>query len=219
MMGYGTLYNSLKKDDSWNSPTNLTLLGKLPLSEYKCPRACLDPKDYTMNYIAVIGSGTAWRKDGPVKLSDLPDGGSHAVVAVETVNSGVHWAEPRDLTVEEALDHMKTGKKPSISTAHTSVINVLFADGHVGALPAKMPLSLWKKILEGKMNDLDSLDWDESALDMVDVSVDTPHYEQGEWIIILSFVIWLLSVILLFRRAIKSRPTSMKKDVAGDAIS
>jgi prepilin-type processing-associated H-X9-DG protein len=208
MMEFGRLYNSLTKDEPWNSQTNATFLGKLSFPEYICPSAELDPKDYTTNYVAVIGPGTTWREDGPVKLSALPDGGSHTVMAVETVNSDVHWAEPRDLTVEEALDRMKTGKGLRISTAHPSVINVLFADGHVSTLPSKMPISLWKKILAGEVKDPDNLDVDESAPDMVDVSINTPFtppYEPGEWAILLGIVVWLLSVVLLFRRAIKSR--------------
>ena len=197
----GPLYNSLKKDEPWNSRLNASLLDTVT-SPYLCPSGS---NVYSTNYVAVIGPGTAWRKDGPVKLSDLPDGGSHTVMVVEVANSGVPWAEPRDLTVEEALENMKTGKGLRISSPHPNVINVLFADGKVRPLPLKMPLSMWQKILAGEMKVLDNLNIDQSAPDMVDVSVNPPPYEPAEWTFVLGLVIWLFSLLLLFRRAIKSR--------------
>jgi prepilin-type processing-associated H-X9-DG protein len=198
----GPIYNSLKKDEPWNSQINASLLDTVT-SPYLCPSGS---NVYSTNYVAVIGPGTAWRKDGPVNLSDLPDGGSHTVMVVEVANSGVPWAEPRDLTVEEALENMRTGKGLRISSPHPNVINVLFADGKVRPLPLKMPISMWQKILGGEMKVLDNLNIiDESAPDMVDVSVNPHPYTPGKWVIILCTVVWLLSVILLFRRAIQSR--------------
>ena len=123
------------------------------------PERILMRRIYSTSYMAIIGPGTAWREDGPVKLSDLPDGGSHTVMAVEVVNSGVHWAEPRDLTVDEALEGLKTGKGLRISTAHPGCINILFADGSVRTLPSKMPISVWKKLLAGEITDLDNIEY------------------------------------------------------------
>jgi len=217
------IYNSLKIDEPWNSPHNTKVLSQCKPNYgpsypyYECPSANHKNNDFTTNYIAVIGPGTAWRENGPVKFSDLPDEGSptvmkgsHTVMAVEVVNSGVHWAEPRDLTVEQALERMKTGQGLRISTAHPSVINVLFASGAIRSLPSKMPISVWRKILAGEVKDLDNIadSFDESAPDMVDVSVYAPLYEPGTWIIILGVIVWLLSVVLLFHRAIKSRRKS-----------
>ncbi|MGA2799540.1 MAG: DUF1559 domain-containing protein [Thermoguttaceae bacterium] len=204
MMEYGSIYGSLKIDEPWNSPHNAKVLSQV-LLEYQCPSAHREKNDCFTNYIAIIGAGTAWREDGPVKLSDLPDRGSHTIMAVEVVNSGVHWAEPRDLTVEEALEGLKTGKGLRISTAHPSVINVLFANDMFQSLPTKMPISLWQKLLAGEVKDVNNIEEmiDPSAPDMVNVSV-LPS-EPGKWAIILSIIVWLLSVALLFRRAIKSR--------------
>ncbi len=216
MMEYDNIYKRLKKDELWNSPYNLKLLDQFPRSIYICPSVPRFESDPTTNYMAVIGPGTAWRKDGPVKRSDLPDRGSHTVMAVEVVDSGVHWAEPRDLTVEEALEGLKTGKGLRISTAHPGVINVLFADGSVRCLPAKMPYSTWEKLLAGEVRDFENLgQFDESAPDMVDVTVLQP--EPGKWKFILSAVVWLFSVALLFRRAIKSRqkPAAVEMVSAG----
>jgi Protein of unknown function (DUF1559) len=199
------LYQGIKNDEPWNSPYNIRFLDQLSDSMYKCIGNRISETDKTTNYIAIIGPGTAWRKDGPVKFSDLPDGGSHTIMVLEVANSGVYWAEPRDLTVEEALEGLKTGEGLRISSPHPYLINILFADESVRTLPSKMPISVWKKLLAGEITDLDNIEKtiDPSAPDMVDVSVLPAR--PGKWAIILSTSVWLLSVALLFRRAIKSR--------------
>jgi hypothetical protein len=224
MMGSGKLYESLNQDESWNSPHNAKICGQVSIKEYKCPAADLGDNDCTTNYIAVIGPGTAWRKEGPQKLSDLPDGGSHTVMALETVKSGVHWAEPCDITVEEALKQMKgeqlsiskdeiqnqreTGPGPKISTVHHGCIEVLFADGAVHLLPSLMPLSLWKKLFAGEVKDIDAIEENsyESATDLVDIEIPIqPPPDLKMLIFILSLFVWLFSIVLLFHRAVKSR--------------
>jgi hypothetical protein len=207
MIEYGSLYNSLNKDETWNSSHNAKLINKLCIPEYVCPSDATNTMPCYTNYIAIIGPGTTWRDDGLVKFSDLPDHGSHTVMCIEVANSGVHWAEPRDLTVEEALEGLRTGKGLRISTAHPNCINILFADSSVRTLPSKMPISVWRKLLAGEITDVDNIESmiDPSAPDMVDVSVNVPPYEPNQWLIILSIIVWLLSVALLFRRAIISR--------------
>jgi prepilin-type processing-associated H-X9-DG protein len=203
---------SLKKDESWDSPFNAKILNRIAIAEFNCPSDVGDGNDVMTNYIAIIGPGTAWSEKGPVKLADLPDGGSHTVMVVEVENSGVHWAEPRDLTVDEALERMKTGKGLGISSVHPGIINVLFADGSVRSLRKDMLISTWKKLFDGK-TDVDRIDSEDynSTGDYPNVwttprKVDrTPIPEPKIWPYIFSFVVWLFSVVLLFRRAIKSR--------------
>ena len=212
MLDNDRLYNALNKDEPWNSPHNIKVLSQFPMPEFQCPSAARYVNDYSTNYMAVIGPGTAWREDGPVKFSDLPDNGSHTVMLVEVVNSGVHWAEPRDLTVDEALEGLKTGKGLRISTAHPYSVNILFADGAVQSFPSKMPISLWKKILAGEVKELDNIEdkIDPYAEDMVNVST---YAEPSKWPIILGAIVWLFSIVLLFRRAIKSRRKAVVVEV------
>jgi hypothetical protein len=206
MKEYGSVYDLIKKDEPWNSSCNTQVISRL-LEDYVCPSDYINKIPFPTSYMAVIGPGTAWREDGPVKFSDLPDHGSHTVMAVEVANSGVHWAEPRDLTVDEALENMKTGQGMQISSSHPGVSIVLFADCTVRSLPSKMPISLWKKLLAGEVKDLDNIDKyiNPTASDMVDVYLVPTWQNQQTWIIILNAGIWLISVVLLFRRAIKSR--------------
>jgi len=118
MMEYSALYDSLKKNEPWNSPHNAKLFSQF-IPEYLCPWDNINAYDSTTNYVAIIGPGTAWREDGPVKFSDLSEDGSHTVMVVEVGNSGVHWAEPRELMVDEALERMKTGRDHATSADYT----------------------------------------------------------------------------------------------------
>jgi hypothetical protein len=215
----GGLSNAFNKDEPWNSPHNIKILNQVSLDEYKCYGDIYDKKDMT-SYVAVIGPGTAWRADEPLKLSDLPDGGAHTVSVVEVVNSGVHWAEPRDLTVDEALEGLKTGKGLRISTAHRNCINILFADGAVRSLPSKMPISLWQKILAGEVKDVDNIEKmiNPNAPDMVDVSVNAPSFMPENLKNYLGLIVWALSIVLLFRRAIKSRPKPITAEIVEQSI-
>ncbi|MGA2797664.1 MAG: DUF1559 domain-containing protein [Thermoguttaceae bacterium] len=213
MLGYDKLYNSFEKNEPWNSPHNAKILGHELIKQYYCPSDVREKDDFTTNYVAIIGPGTAWREDGPVKISDLPDGGSHTVLLVEVANSGVHWAEPRDITVDEALNRMKTGKGLGISSGHPSAINILFADGLVVPIRKETPISSWKRLFAGQIKDLDSIDnkTAESAADVPNLSYpprEETHRQISEsifWRYILSFIVWYFSVVLLFRRAVKSR--------------
>jgi hypothetical protein len=213
MLGYDKLYKSFEKDEPWNSPHNAKILGQESIKQYNCTSDVREKDDFTTNYIAIIGPGTVWREDGPIKFSDLPDGGSHTVMLVEVANSGVHWAEPRDFTVDAALERMKTGKGLGLSSGHPSVINILFADGALRCLRKDIPIFLWEKLFAGEIKDVDSIDGEvaESAADVPDLSYPPreefhkPISESIFWHYILSFIVWYFSVVLLFRRAIKSR--------------
>jgi prepilin-type processing-associated H-X9-DG protein len=172
---------------------------------FHCPGTNQKNEMNIINYIAIVGPGTIWRKDGTVKLSDLPDDGWHSVALVEVADSDKHWAEPFTMTVDEILENMKTSKGLRISSYHSGGVNVLFADGVVRYLPPKMPLSLWSKIFAGERIEFDNIEAqiDPNAPDMVDVYVGAPSPKP--WTIILGAIVWLISIGLLFHRAVKSR--------------
>jgi prepilin-type processing-associated H-X9-DG protein len=189
----------LKTREPWNSPHNAEVLKKIPADGFRCPSAKHDGKGFTTNYIAIIGPGTTWRDTGIARFSDMPEGGSHTVMLVEAAMSDKHWVEPFALTVEEVLENMKNGQGVRISSYHTNGVHVLFADGTVRCLPLKMPLSLWRKILDGELptKDLDSIYSliDPNATDMIDLYVG-PSITKTQ-AMILGIIVWLVSIVLL----------------------
>jgi hypothetical protein len=193
-------------DEPWDSSYNNKLLNQILIEGFVCPSAI--NANNGLNYVAIIGPGTAWHKNGTVKLSDLPDGGSHTIMVVEVTDSDVHWAEPRDLTVEEVLEKIKAEQGLLISSDHPSYIQILFANGSVLSFPKDMSISLWEKILKGEFKVIDNIVEMEDEDGLIKVATrNFPHERNSEiWAIVLGTIIWLFSVVLLFHRAIKSRP-------------
>jgi hypothetical protein len=68
-----------------------------------------------------------------------------------------------------------------------------------------MPLSLWRKILNGEIANIDNIEneIDPNAEDMIDVFNESTRYQGLPTL--LAVIVWLASVIWLFYRAWKSR--------------
>jgi hypothetical protein len=208
-MEYDTVYNSLNKDDPWNSPHNVAVLGGLQIAELTCPQTPRKATVFSANYIAITGPGTIWRADGVVKREDLRNA-SLVVAAVECAGSGKHWAEPYTLTAEESLERMTTGKGMRISSGHPDgSVSVAFGDGSVRSLPADMPIALWRKLLMGELKSLDELEqWTNRPGDgtPLNVWINHPPPPPDKWPFFLSVLVWLVSLGLLFYRAWKTNP-------------
>jgi prepilin-type processing-associated H-X9-DG protein len=79
----------------------------------------------------VVGPHTI--SDGPHSRrgSDFTDGTSDSIMLVEVADSGVGWAEPKDLEFDK-IDFKINGKKrPGISSQHSGGANVAMRDGSV----------------------------------------------------------------------------------------
>jgi hypothetical protein len=217
-LGYGSLYDQLQKDEPWDSPHNLGLLNQqiitndgCSIPEYFCPN---DRGKNTANYRAIIGPGTAWNEGKPTELSELPDGGKHTVLILEMLNTGKHWGEPEDITVENLLEQLKTNPRETRFSNHPAGSHVLLADGSVWRVPQEMPLSLWQRLLGGEIKTIDDLNVELAKTNSGSAFVSYNAAEKSSFFKFESNVtslnlyaipVWLLSIILLFRRAIKSR--------------
>jgi hypothetical protein len=201
-------FSKLHLNEPWNSPANTPLLGETPEVFHCIP---YERKCSWTSYVAVSGPGTFWREDRAITPSELPDGGSHTVVLVETADISLHWAKPYSISVEELLENTKNGKGLRISTNHHGRTHALFADGSMRFLPAKMPISLWEKLLAGELTvdqleNIDTMfDSESDSPDMLDTRQPLEINLGNEYIFYLSILVWLLSISLLFRRAVKSR--------------
>jgi hypothetical protein len=203
------LYSSTWQDRMELYPSSIKQTKQTVIKEFQCPSVAHPLHDCSTDYLAIIGPGTIWRSTGTVKLAGLPESGSRTVIFVEAAKSGVNWAEPFNLTAEEVLENTKASKVPRISTYHPRGVNVLFANGAIRTFPAKMPLSIWRKILGGELpaKDLDHIEAliDPHAPDMVNVSMVPAFFEPGMWGISCGVTVWLISVAWLFYRSVKSR--------------
>lgn len=110
-----TLYDQIDHSLAWNDPANGEIVPGTPLSDlehyaYHSPRLpAVESPEWETHYFAIVGEETMWPEGGLASLHDVPDGSSETIMLIEAYGRGVRWCEPRDLTMEEAID-LLTGK-------------------------------------------------------------------------------------------------------------
>jgi hypothetical protein len=116
-------------DERWDAPVNRSV-SLIPVVCY-CNAQTGDPQQQlTTNIVAITGPGTAFDGDRPRRLEEIDD---DTILAIEIVNSDIHWMEPGDLDVRElSHEHLRGPEGDGIY--------VLFADGSVAFVAAEAPL-------------------------------------------------------------------------------
>ncbi len=97
-----------------------------------CPSSYSENMYFT-DYVAVVGPETMWPGTEPTKVAE--DGSDNdKILVIEIVNSDIHWMEPRDLTLEEALDAIQPDKGVGIGSRHPDGIHYVTVGGEVRTL-------------------------------------------------------------------------------------
>lgn len=124
------LFDLYNFDEPWDSPSNRTLGAARP-NCYTCPSdANLGPEE--TNYVMIVGKGTVGGEPNEVvKFSDILDGTSNTIMAIEVAGAGICWMEPRDMTVDEAIAYITNPEANGQEHAHPGGVNAVFADGSV----------------------------------------------------------------------------------------
>ena len=121
---------------SWNNPENAKFLNHYG-SFFQCPTRKesqnREPIGRITDYVAVTGPGTMWPKEGLRGPEDILPG-HQPILIVEWPESDIHWAEPRDVTMEEFLDWFR---KPVKERKRTHRDCILYVDtaSEVGEIP------------------------------------------------------------------------------------
>jgi prepilin-type processing-associated H-X9-DG protein len=133
-MEQASLHEMYDSDVPWDDPNNQLLMGS-PIMAYQCPS---DPSSSgtsslcDTNYVMVVGKGAVGGEPNEaVRISDIRDGTSNTILAIEVGGSGIPWMEPRDVTVEEAVTFITNPSASQFRQVHPGGINVLLADGSV----------------------------------------------------------------------------------------
>lgn len=138
------LYGKFDLHLPWNDPANATA-ARTPLELQQCPSD--HGQGAATSYFAVVGPQTAWPADGMRRMDEITDGTSDTILLMEAPGRGVDWAEPRDLSFDEAVSIL-TDETPLAGGHILNVrglylprrsILVAYADGSTGAL--WLPLS------------------------------------------------------------------------------
>jgi type II secretory pathway pseudopilin PulG len=153
------IYEAYRRDEAWNSPANSTTTSR-SLFIYECPS---DPPVGALasrtNYFAIVDERTVWGAgDAPGTLKDSP---VQTIILIEAAGLSVPWAEPRDLSFDEALAIL-TGKapnqvvhlRPAVSGffqkdyGRTDMgVHIVLADGRIGFAPVPISTELATALL------------------------------------------------------------------------
>ena len=127
-----SLYKQYRFDEPWDSPNNRKV-SDAALHIFQCPSQP-DQKDTETSYMMVIGLHTI--SDGPHgrKVSEITDGTKNTIMLVEVADSGVRWAEPRDLSIDKIRFGSNGDKWQGISSHHPGGAFVSFCDGAISHL-------------------------------------------------------------------------------------
>ncbi len=147
LLGWAPLHRMCDYEQPWNSPHNRKLSEvSLPILMDPRSKGQGDGPDRHTSYVAVIGERTAWPGARGRRIEEITDGLSNTILLIEIHTTHIHWAEPRDLTLDEALDIM-TSNDPDVVGVYArqdffyeyeytvGSRHVVFANGHVRTVP------------------------------------------------------------------------------------
>ena len=212
-----SLYKMYNLNEPWDGPNNKKKLAAIRVPFYECPS---DPNSRRSgapqsNYLAVVGANAAWLGKTARKLNEIGGARSDTVMVAEVADSGIAWTEPRDLSLDalEAADAGDSALTPSSHHGPTSdfffiyeslaCANAAMLDDSVRFLPPgsltpdRLPHLL--EIAGCKQSELDSI-----------ASAYEAH-RRPNWPNIAALAVWVLSVIALLARAVRSRPERINR--------
>jgi hypothetical protein len=117
--------------------------------EHAYPFECLSDdhqKPAFTDYVAVVGPTTMWTGCEPVRPAT--DGSDNdKILVIEVINSGIRWMEPRDLTLEEALNNIQPKKGIGIGSCHGDGIHYVTVGGDIRTLDPHIDRESLRKLL------------------------------------------------------------------------
>lgn len=108
----------------WDAPENQRVAGEMPML-FRSPLADPNQPPNQTNIFtvqdprAVLPPGAVYRK-----FSEVLDGLSNTILAIELPNHSIPWTQPNDLTLPEALQLIRANKQPEL-------VQILMLDGSI----------------------------------------------------------------------------------------
>ena len=129
-----------------NSPGNSQFrLADQTIEEFQCPSATEQGPKVT-NYVAVVGPNTMWPGCAPAKPA-ANGSDNDKILVIEVIHSDILWMEPRDLTLEQALDAVQPKMGVGIGSQHKDGIHYVTVGGEVRTLDRNIDRESLRKLL------------------------------------------------------------------------
>jgi hypothetical protein len=93
-----SIFSKYRFDEAWNGPNNHKLENLIP-NCYSCPGNPASKSKFQSNYYAVTGDGTAFPPNARISRDKLAPLKDTAILFVESSSYGIHWMEPKDLSL------------------------------------------------------------------------------------------------------------------------
>ena len=140
------LFAQTKLDEPWNSPANHSVVNT-PLAQFVCDGLRRQPHSLETTYVAVVGHDTVWQPGRGVRIDEITDGPENTIMLIEMKNSGIQWAEPRDLDWNNPPPTVDKNRLVESLSNHPQGLNVIFADWHRETLPSTIPIEQFEALL------------------------------------------------------------------------
>ena len=128
------LYSQYDLSEPWNGPRNSRLASRMP--EIYALHGEHRPGVAVTNYLAVVGPETIWPGSTTLSSKNVPDGTSSTILVVENLGAGIHWMEPRDLSLAEMSFRLNSPEGISSNYAEPAVVML---DGSLHKLKDSRP--------------------------------------------------------------------------------
>jgi hypothetical protein len=136
------IYKAWDRSKGWDSPENAQL-ADMVLPVFRMPDETGLNND--TSYLAISGANSMFDGGKSVRIQQATDGLSNTIIVVESKGSGVKWAEPRDLDLDQ-ITAVNSGVAGQINGGTTKGAQALFADGSVQFVPVSTPPATIKQL-------------------------------------------------------------------------
>jgi type II secretory pathway pseudopilin PulG len=134
------LFKTIDLTQPWDHPVNAKAHQTL-VEVYQCPSA--SESSGLTNYLAVVGSDSAFNGSEPRKLSDIKDGPENTIMLIEVdAIHTVHWMSPEDIGLDEVL-----GLIPDTTMNHLGIILATYFDYHTHAIRQEIDVEVLRGLL------------------------------------------------------------------------
>lgn len=120
-----------RPNEPWDSPYHAALTKRFDFMTFHCPAHGVKDANAT-HYVAVIGPETMWPGVTPSNRSWAVS--DDTLLLTEFPDLGIHWAEPRDITVDEFVAIVRDLKLNPEKRPHRDGLNYVTVGGEVKTL-------------------------------------------------------------------------------------